>query len=137
MGAEVGGREPGVGRWLVTTAGWKPARRSCAAPPESGGEPPERLDRQLEPEEDPGENHDVYENKGTYMKFREIAGNCMALIQKDLSHPGGSGGGKRGIKNDGLSHDLLENKGLGSMQIGLSHDVYEIKRVIFKKPRYA
>ena len=56
----------------------------------------ERLDRQLGAEESPGEGHDVYEKAGTYMKFREIAGNCMALIQKDLSHPGGSGGGKKG-----------------------------------------
>ena len=32
---------------------------------------------------------------------------------------------KRGIKNEGWSHDVIEKKGRVNRQIGWSHDVYE------------
>ena len=55
----------------------------------------ERLDRQLEAEESSGEGHDVNENKGTCMKLREIAGNCMLLMLKGLLRRDGPGDGKK------------------------------------------
>ena len=38
---------------------------------------------------------------------------------------------KRGIKNEGWSHDVIEKKGRVNIQIGWSHDVYENKQLIF------
>jgi len=38
---------------------------------------------------------------------------------------------KRGIKNEGWSHDVIEKKGRVNRQIGWSHDVYENKQLIF------
>jgi hypothetical protein len=36
---------------------------------------------------------------------------------------------KRGIKNEGWSHDIIENKGRANRQIGWSHDVDENKQL--------
>jgi hypothetical protein len=87
--------------------------------------------------ENTGVSHDVHENTRTYRKFAGLAGNCMWLRQKDLSHRGGSGALKKGrLKNGGISHDVVENKCRKNAGAVVSHDIYENKRVISSNPRY-
>jgi hypothetical protein len=55
--------------------------------------------------------HDVYDNAGTSMHFRSFVRICMLLIGNQVTeNPQASRGEKGELKNEGCSHDVVENK---------------------------
>ena len=68
------------------------------------------------------------------MKKQELRGNLRncrkfhVIDDKGFMDFAWTGGGKKGeLKNEGWSHDVIENKGRVNRQIGWSHDVDENK----------
>jgi len=58
--------------------------------------------------------------------------NCMCMTHKDLMcEEGDARGEKRGLKNDGRSYDVTENKGRENVRWGRSYDIHENKQLSF------
>jgi hypothetical protein len=94
----LGGGKRAVGRWLVTTSACNHPRRSCAAPPESGGEPGARLDRRLHPRKIPVYATMYMKTRGLRQKSRIPAGMHRAEFRLLIASRRDEAQKKGGIK---------------------------------------
>jgi len=96
----------------------------AAAPPESGGEPLGAGSCLRQGKETV--IHDVHEKTRVIGNSRELP-KLYVIDAEDLAPRDGCSAGKRELKNEGLSCDVIENKYIKNVDVRVTCDVYENK----------